>query len=59
MMEYQQRVVVERDELQIKLEKLNAYLGSPVLLLPAERGRLQQQAGHMQAYLNVLDEFKP
>jgi hypothetical protein len=55
MKDYEQRVVVERDELQVKLEKLRAFLGSPVLLIPEERSRLQQQEGFMQGYLNVLN----
>lgn len=55
---HQQRVVDEKRDLDEKLEKLNAFFGSPIFagLPDAEMDRLQRQATHMAAYSDVLGE---
>ena len=55
---YQERVLVERTELFIKLEKLEAFLdGPPAYYITAgERVRLMRQAFVMRWYLELLDE---
>lgn len=57
---HQQRVVVERDELQDKLTKLQAFTQSEkftdVVKCQAERARLLKQQEIMLQYINVLNE---
>jgi hypothetical protein len=56
---YQQRVVVERNELDIKLTKLKAFLNKPMSygdVPKAEIDRLILQSAYMQSYLDVLNE---
>lgn len=56
--EYQQRVVNEKNELDVKLSKLMSFLESETYRkLPAdERSRLQGQAHHMAEYSKILGE---
>lgn len=55
---HQQRVVVEKAELDGKLTKLTAFFGTEAFanLDDAEMNRLQRQADHMKAYSDVLGE---
>jgi hypothetical protein len=59
---YQQRVVYERDQLEDRLSKLNAFInasGSPSIFdsLPHdERARMSAQAHYMSQYLSVLND---
>ena len=59
MKAYQKRVVAEKKSLDIKLDKLTAFLNSHVtiaLLDPAEQARLILQKMLMKAYSDVLAE---
>lgn len=55
---YQQRVIDEAAELEAKLARLAAFMGTPVYnALPAdERSRLNRQQSAMTDYLAVLNE---
>lgn len=55
---HQERVVVERDELNAKIVKLDEFIkGSVFSSLPvAEQLRLTSQRGYMKLYLGVLKE---
>lgn len=55
---YQERVVVEKRELDEKLVKLDSFLEGPVFFhLPVdERSRLSSQYGVMQEYSRILGE---
>lgn len=63
MKPYQQRVLAERDYVAERLPKLRAFLDGKPEIDHAEIERLTRQAGHMEAYLAVLNEridaFKP
>lgn len=54
---HQQRVIDERRDLAVKLERLTAFREKPGFAdLPlVDQGLLVQQADHMAAYLSVLD----
>lgn len=56
MQPHQERVVTEKRELDDRLEKLRAFIETPVFagLDPAEKGRLWQQVGVMQWYSEIL-----
>jgi hypothetical protein len=58
MQAYQERVVVERNELSEKLHKLRTFIGSQVYpnLPEAEQGRLSRQHMAMALYWGVLNE---
>lgn len=58
MKDYQQRVVVERTELDQKLSRLRAFISSEQFQTVAafEQVRLLRQQDIMQQYLAVLDE---
>ena len=58
MAPHQQRVVDEQDELNDKLQKLNAFFGTAIFagLDSAEQARLKKQAGVMQEYSDILGE---
>ncbi len=60
MPEYQQRVITERDELVVKLNKLNSFLSDPEKALSvvgsAEFGRLSVQKNLMTQYEAILTE---
>ena len=58
MQAYQERVVVERDELSEKIDKLRTFLGGSVFpTLPiAERQRMTMQYLAMAAYRDALNE---
>jgi len=64
LMPYQQRVVEEKADLDVKREALNAFIGSPVFAATdsAEQVRLHHQAIHMLHYSCILgdriDAFK-
>lgn len=55
---HQQRVVIEKADLDEKLTKLRAFFGTETFanLDDAEMERLQRQADHMSAYSEVLGE---
>lgn len=55
---YQWRVKKEKEELDIKLKRLNEFLISPLIedIDKAERLRLVKQAGIMNMYSDVLQE---
>lgn len=56
MEDYQKRVVEEKDELAIKLEKLSAFVSSHLFVsLPVEEKRAQlTQKMYMEGYLDTL-----
>lgn len=56
MEQHQERVVVEKAQLDEKLEKLKAFgLTATFDALPSdEKSRLTEQQGYMQSYSNVL-----
>jgi hypothetical protein len=59
MQAWQKRVVAEKKDLDAKLAKLNAFLGSSDKskdLTDAEHNRLARQAGIMEQYSYVLSE---
>lgn len=59
MRPHEQRVVVELEELNRRLDKLESFiLDSPGFNAPApaEQNRLRRQAEHMRAYSRVLAE---
>ena len=58
MQAYQERVVVERDELAEKLDKLRTFRHQEIFeMLPyQERGRLTRQLMAMSSYLDILNE---
>jgi hypothetical protein len=58
MKPHQQRVVEEKAELDAKMEKLGAFLGTPAYagLSEAERSRLRSQALFMVGYSVILGE---
>jgi hypothetical protein len=58
MQPHQQRVVTEKAELDEKLGKLTAFLGTPVYsgLDYGEQGRLSFQARYMRRYSEILGE---
>ncbi len=55
---HQQRVVDEKADLDEKIQKLNAFFGTPIYagLDDAERGRLVMQEVYMHQYSGVLAE---
>jgi len=55
---HQQRVVTEKQELDTKIEKLDAFRHGDIYhtLSVAERDRLTRQYAHMKDYSNVLGE---
>lgn len=55
--DFKGRVRDERDQLKHKIERLEAFIGSPVWegLTDAERVRLRLQFGHQHLYLACLD----
>lgn len=58
MQPYQERVIIEKSELDTKIEKLETFLfgdGFP-LLQKAEQIRMAQQFGYMRSYSEVLRE---
>jgi len=58
MKEYQQRVIDEKKDLDIKIERLIDFISGDVfkqLLLPEQR-RLKRQKGIMELYSDVLNE---
>jgi hypothetical protein len=58
MKPYQERVVTEKAELDVKLDKLLTFINADTLakLDPAEQERMRRQAQHMTAYAQVLGE---
>ncbi len=56
--DYQQRVIAERDALDGKLTKLDAFRLTPTFvgLSLDDQGLLVQQSDYMRGYLNVLDQ---
>lgn len=58
MQGYQQRVVEEKAELDERITKLFAFIGSGdyVELATDERMRLQRQLSHMMSYRDILGE---
>jgi hypothetical protein len=58
MLDYQGRVVKERDQLSEKIDKLRTFTNSAVYVtLPyKERGRLTRQYLAMATYLDILNE---
>jgi hypothetical protein len=58
MRQYQERVIAERTELQVRYTRLTAFFDSMLYAtLPiAEKDRLQRQSAVMMAYLAILDE---
>jgi hypothetical protein len=61
MLPYQERVIVEKDDLKIKIIKLANFIdgldGSPFDTLPKdEQRRLYQQYGYMDNYFKCLEE---
>lgn len=58
MLEFQQRVVTERGDLDDKIQKLSKFLDTNTFynLHLAEQRRLENQLTHMNAYREVLDE---
>lgn len=57
-MEHVERMKVEHKELKEKIDKLNAFIHSNQIfkqLDDLEQARMIKQAGHMEAYLQVLD----
>ena len=57
MQPHQERVVVERDELKSRLDKLNAFREGPVFksLPEIERVDMSGQAAFMSEYLRILN----
>ena len=55
---HQQRVIDERDDLAIKVDRLHAFLGTDTYagLDVAERGRLDRQLAVMVIYRDILNE---
>ena len=56
---HQQRVVVEANELGVKIEALNAFIGSNPIFLKLddkEQSRLKNQVHFMIKYFSVLKE---
>ena len=55
---FQARVIAERDELAVKVEKLHAFTGTETMraLDQAERVRLMRQFAAMKDYEQVLNE---
>ena len=55
---HQERVVVEKKELDEKLAALKAFMGKPMFqtLDRAEQGRLRWQAFMMHGYSDILEE---
>lgn len=58
MTDYQQRVVREKEELDVKLNNLDSFLVSEqfIFLDIEEKRRLLRQAAYMRDYSNVLKE---
>lgn len=58
MQPHQERVVVEKKELDEKVDKLDAFIHGTIYptLAEAERMRLMRQLCHMRDYSNVLTE---
>ncbi len=56
MQPYQERVITEKQELDDKLTKLEAFLQSKIFptLSPDEQGRLEDQATIMKQYSEIL-----
>lgn len=58
MQAFQQRVVDEKSELQIKIDKLTAFIPTEIFrgLPKAEQNRLNSQLVHMRHYASILDQ---
>ena len=58
MEDFKKRLIVEREELDDKLAKLGAFIGSPSFENLDERNRelLVSQRGAMRQYLDILTE---
>lgn len=57
MTEWQDRVVKERDDLYVKVLKLEEFLGKdPVEVSKYDLSLLKEQLGHMREYYRVLGE---
>lgn len=58
MQAYQERVVEEKNELDIKIEKLTTFLKGEAYdkLNPAEQGRMAKQLDIMRSYSDVLGD---
>lgn len=58
MQPHQERVVIERDELAEKVQKLGVFLDGDIFksLDPKEQGRLFTQQAYMTLYLEVLGQ---
>lgn len=57
LLPFQQRVVVEKNELEQKISALGSYLTSPYAsgLPPEERKRMSTQFSIMNAYVQILE----
>lgn len=53
---WQERLVAENDELQVRLDKLESFIVGPLFgqLSPTHRHLLKAQAGVMRAYWEIL-----
>ena len=58
LLPHQQRVVVEKQELDEKIERLTAFVGGRIFahLDDAERSRLSIQLQHMNGYSEILGQ---
>ena len=58
MLDYQQRVVDEKTELDSKLSKLNTFYGTTIFksMNVLDRGLLEDQAYYMRCYSDILAE---
>jgi hypothetical protein len=58
MQPHQERVVVEKQELDEKITKLTAFIGGTIFagLPDAERSRLSIQLQHMNGYSEILSQ---
>ena len=58
LLPYQERVLVERDELSDKVVKLGAFLQGSIFrtVTPEEKERLEKQYSYMKLYLDILDQ---
>jgi hypothetical protein len=58
MQEHQEWVVLEKDQLDEKIQKLTAFVGGTIFagLTDAERSRLSIQLQHMNGYSEILGQ---
>ena len=54
--DFRQRVIAEREELNLKIEKLGSFLSGPAMIEAKEHDRLWLQKGYMREYLEMLDQ---